>query len=549
MKCYYSVILLIRKLLSNDFLSTYTCRVVTVFLFSFVFTNNLLLTLLLMVTLTKIIMKKQLQLISGLILLFIMISGTLQTQEFRTETDLLGDIKVPADAYYGAQAARAMQNFKISGQYINDYPDFMKAWGMIKLATARANTEAGKMKPEKLKMIEPACQDLIDGKLLDQFKIDLYQGGAGTSANMNANEVIANRALELAGYKKGDYEKISPNDDINMSQSTNDTYPTALKLTMLLQHDKLKAEMTRLKKSFEKLGSKYLEVVKMGRTEFQDAVPMTVGQEFYSYASMIDWEIDNLDNAAKSLEVLNMGGTAIGTGLNTPDGYQEFIIKNLREITGYDLTNADDLIAATSSLHGFVVYSSALKTLATTLSKISNDLIILSSGPRNGIFEINLPPRQPGSSIMPGKVNPVIPELMALVSYRVVGNDVTVNISASDGDLQLNAYEPVVGLTIFESQKLLTNTMKTFREDCIDGITVNEDTDKKNLETTIGIVTALNPVLGHHVGDELAKEAKETGKGILELVREKKLLTEEQIKEIFSVENLTRLDKAKYNNK
>jgi aspartate ammonia-lyase len=475
--------------------------------------------------------------------------GLLKAQDYRTETDLLGDIKVPADAYYGAQAARAMDNFHISGQYINDYPDFMKAWGMIKLATARANTDAGKMKPEMLKLIEPACQELIDGKFLDQFQIDLYQGGAGTSTNMNANEVIANRALELAGYERGDYDKISPNDEINMSQSTNDTYPTSLKLTMLMQNDDLIEQLKLLKKSFETLGNKYIDLVKMGRTEFQDAVPMTVGQEFYSYAAMIGWEIDNIENASKSLMVLNMGGTAIGTGLNTPEGYDEYVIKHLRDITGYDLKNADDLIAATSSLHGFVVYSSALKTLATTMSKISNDLIILSSGPRNGIFEINLPPRQPGSSIMPGKVNPVVPELMALVSYRVIGNDVTVNIASSDGDLQLNAYEPVVGLTIFESQKLLTNTLKTFRKDCVDGITANEDVDKHNMEVTIGIVTALNPILGHHVGDELAKEAKETGKGILELVREKKLLTEEQIKEILAPENMVGLDKSKYENK
>lgn len=470
-------------------------------------------------------------------------------QKYRTETDLLGEIKIPAEAYYGAQAARAMQNFNISGQYINDYPDFMKAWGMIKLATARANTEAGKMKKETLRLIEPACKELIDGKLTDQFKIDMYQGGAGTSTNMNANEVIANRALELAGYKKGDYKKISPNDDINMSQSTNDTYPTALKLTMLMQNDDLKQELKALAKSFRNLGNKYIDVLKMGRTELQDAVPMTVGQEFHSYASMLEWELDNLEQAEKALMLLNMGGTAIGTGINTPENYDKYVIKHLREISGYDLKNADDLIAATSSLHGFVVYSSALKTLATTLSKISNDLIILSSGPRNGIFEINLPPRQPGSSIMPGKVNPVIPELTALVSYRVIGNDVTVNIAASDGDLQLNAYEPVVGIAIFESQKLLTNTLKTLREDCVDGITINEDVDKKNMETTIGIVTALNPILGHHVGDELAKEAKETGKGILELVREKKLLTEDQIKKLLDPVNMVGLDKKKYEGK
>ncbi len=477
------------------------------------------------------------------------LTSTALSQDYRTETDLLGEIMVPADAYYGAQAARGMENFQISGQYINDYPDFMKAWGMIKLACARANTDAGKMTPEMLKLIEPACRELIDGNYLDQFKIDLYQGGAGTSTNMNANEVLANIALKKAGYKLGEYDKISPNDELNMSQSTNDTYPTSLKLTMIMQNDGLQEQLSLLAGSFRTLGNKYIDVVKMGRTELQDAVPMTVGQEFHSYASMLEWNIADLEYANKGLMTLNMGATAIGTGINTPEGYDIYVIEHLKEITGYNFVNADDMIAATSSLHSFVVYSSALKTLATTLSKISNDLIILSGGPRNGLFEINLPPRQPGSSIMPGKVNPVIPELMALVSYRVIGNDVTVSIAASDGDLQLNAYEPVVGLAIFESQKLLTNTMNAFRVQCVDGITVNEEVHARNLETTIGIVTALNPILGHHVGDELAKESMETGKGILELVREKNLLTEEQIEEIFAAENLTGLDKSKYENK
>ncbi|MCK5783790.1 MAG: aspartate ammonia-lyase, partial [Desulfobacterales bacterium] len=311
----------------------------------------------------------------------------------------------------------------------------------------------------------------------------------------------------------------------------------------LLYNDLIIKQFKLLAQSFRKLGDKYSHVVKMGRTEFQDAVPMTVGQEFHSFASMLEWNIENIEYASKSLMILNMGGTAIGTGLNTPVGYNDYVIKHLKDITGYDLTNADDMIAATSSLHGYVVYSSALKTLATTLSKISNDLIILSSGPRNGIFEINLPPMQPGSSIMPGKINPVMPELMNLISHRVMGNDVTVSIAASEGDLQLNAYEPVVGLTILESQEILGSGTRTFREKCVDGITINEDVDKENLKTTMGIVTALNPVLGHHAGDQLVKEAMKTGKGILELVREKKLLTEKQIKEIFSVENLTGLDR------
>ena len=490
-------------------------------------------------------MKKE----SRILLVTIFIIGFYSFAQTRTETDLLGEIKVPAEAYYGSQAARGMENFQISGQYNNDYPDYMKAWGMIKLACARANTDVGEMQASKLKLIEPACQDLIDGKYLDQFRIDLYQGGAGTSTNMNANEVLANIALVKVGFKKGQYDKISPNDDLNMSQSTNDTYPTSLKLTMIIHNEKLKQELVLLAKSFRTLGNKYIDVVKMGRTEFQDAVPMTVGQEFHSYATMLEWNIESLDFANKSLFTLNMGGTAIGTGLNAPKGYDVAVIKHLNKITGYSFVNSDDMIAATSSLHEFVFYSSALKTLATTLSKISNDLIILSSGPRNGIYEINLPPRQPGSSIMPGKVNPVIPELMALISYRVIGNDVTVNIAASDGDLQLNAYEPVAGLAVFESQKLLTNGMKALRVQCVDGITINEKVDAHNLEVTIGIVTALNPKLGHHVGDELAKEAQATGKGIIELVREKKLLTDDEIKQILSPENMTGLDKSKYKNK
>jgi aspartate ammonia-lyase len=484
-----------------------------------------------------------------LTLLLVSASHVFAGEKYRTEEDLLGKIEVPADAYYGAQTARALENFHISGQHLSHYPNLMKAWGMIKLAAARANTDAGKMSPDMLKLIEPACNELIQGNYLDQFELDIYQGGAGTSTNMNANEVLANIALVMAGYEKGDYARISPNDHVNMSQSTNDTYPTALKLTMLLYNDLMNDQLVLLAKSFRKLGDKYAHVVKMGRTEFQDAVPMTVGEEFNSFASMLEWNIANIAHARKSLLVLNMGGTAIGSGLNAPEGYDARVIRHLREITGYAFVNADDMFAATSSLHAYVVYSSALKTLATTLSKISNDLIILSSGPRNGIYEINLPRRQPGSSIMPGKINPVIAELMAMISYRVIGNDVTVNIAASDGDMQLNAYEPVAGLTVLESQKLLGAGMKTFREKCVDGITINEEVDRHNLKTTIGIVTALNPIIGHRAGDELAKEAMRTGKGILQLVREKKLLTEKQFQEIFQDESLTGHKKMKYKNK
>jgi len=479
--------------------------------------------------------------------LFLSILWTpLGAQDYRIETDLLGEKEIPADAYYGVQTVRALENFQISGWLTNDYPDFVKAWAMVKWAAARTNMDAGIMPLDIYKPIEEACKAVIDGEYMDQFIVDLYQGGAGTSTNMNANEVLANIALEKAGFNKGEYGKIAPNDHLNMSQSTNDTYPTALKLGMLLSNDQLKEELQLLAKSFRAIGNTYIDVVKMGRTELQDAVPMTVGQEFHAYGAALEWEIANIERAQQALYTINMGATAIGTELNTPEGYAENCANHLSKISGYDFVVANDLIAATWNLQSFVIYSSALKTLATTLSKISNDLIILSSGPRNGLFEINLPPRQPGSSIMPGKVNPVMPELMALVSYRVIGNDVTVSMAASDGDLQLNAYEPVVGISIFESQRILTNTIRAFREFCIDGITINEDTHRKNLETTIGIVTALNPVIGYKKSSELAKEAKLTGKGILELVREQKLLTEEQIENLLAPANMTGLDKSKY---
>ena len=482
-------------------------------------------------------------------LIIVSFVSSVYAQEYRVESDLLGEVKVPSDAYYGVQTVRALENFPISGTPNYTYPDYIKAWAIVKLAAARANTEAGKMKPETLKGIEQACKAIMDGEYHDQFVVDMYQGGAGTSTNMNANEVLANIALEKMGHKKAQYDIVAPNDHLNMSQSTNDTYPSALKIAMILQNDKLEAEIKAMAKSFRTLGNKYIDIVKMGRTELQDAVPMTVGQEFHGYAAALEWELANLASAEKSLYVMNMGATAIGTGLNTPEGYAENCVKHMTELMEKEIVLANDLIAATWNLQSFVIYSSALKTLATTLSKIANDLIILSSGPRNGLFEINLPARQPGSSIMPGKVNPVMPELLALVSYRVIGNDVTVSFAAADGDLQLNAYEPIVAVAIFESQKILTNTIRTVREFCIDGITINEDVHARNLETTIGIVTALNPVIGYKKATELAKEALKSGKGILELVREKKILTKKQIEEILSPENMTNLDKSKYENK
>jgi aspartate ammonia-lyase len=464
----------------------------------------------------------------------------------RMEKDLLGEKAIPADAYYGVQTARALENFQISGVPINHYPGFIEAWAIVKLAAARGNTDVGAMKKEKLAAIEKAATALRQGKYHDQFQVDWYQGGAGTSTNMNANEVMANVGLELTGHKKGDYEVLEPHDDLNQSQSTNDSYPTAIKIALILRNGKLVAELEKLAASFRAKGDQFMNIVKMGRTELQDAVPMTVGQEFHAFAASLDGEIQLLRDAEKYLYTQNMGATAIGTGLNAPKGYAERTAAHLAKITGKPIKAAPDMLAATWDQQGFVVYSSAMKSVAVKLSKIASDLILLTSGPRAGLAEINLPALQPGSSIMPGKVNPVIPELVNLVAFRVMGNDYTVTLAAHAGQLQLNAYEPVEGVAMMESQHLLHNTSIAFRTRCVDGITVNEKVLEHYLETTIGIVTALNPVLGYEKATELAAEASKSGKGILEVIREKKLLTDQQIKELLDPVKLTNLDRNNY---
>ena len=470
-------------------------------------------------------------------------------QQTRTERDLLGEKQVPVDAYYGVQTARALDNFKLSGILINHYPGFVEAWAIVKLAAARANTDVGAMKPERLAALEKACAAIMAGKYHDQFLVDWYQGGAGTSTNMNANEVLANIGLELTGHKKGEYQFLEPHDDLNMSQSTNDSYPTAIKVAFLMRNDKLIAELQKLVASFRLKGDAFIEIVKMGRTEMQDAVPMTVGQEFHAFAASLEDEIKLLRDAEKYLYTVNMGATAIGTGLNAPKGYAEKCAMHLAKLTGKPIVPASDMLAATWDQQGFVVYSSALKSLAIKLSKISSDLILLASGPRAGLAEINLPALQPGSSIMPGKVNPVLPDVMNIVAFRVMGNDYSVNLAAHCGQLQLNAYEPLEGLAVLESQALLYNMSGTFRKLCIDGITTNERVLSRYLETTVGIVTALNPVVGYEKATELAGEAYRSGKGILEIIREKKILTEDQIKELLDPVKLTGLDKSKYPSK
>lgn len=457
----------------------------------------------------------------------------------RTEKDLLGEKQIPFDAYYGVQTARALENFQISGVTTKNYPEYVKAFAIVKLAAARANTETGRMKPEKLALIEKACQAVIDGKYHDQFLVDMYQGGAGTSANMNANEVLANIALEMGGHKKGEYQYIEPHDDLNMGQSTNDVYPTAIHIAIILYNEKVIKEAEALSKAFHKKGDEFNSILKMGRTEGQDAVPMTVGQEFHAFGNQIDMAIAALKNAETFLYEVNMGATAIGTGITATPGYGAKCAAQLATITGKPIKLAPDLIAATSSMQAFVLYSAALKNLAVTTSKISSDLIFLASGPRAGIFEINLPAQQPGSSIMPGKVNPVMPELMNEVCFKVFGNDMTVTFASQDGLLQLNAYEPVVAIAIMESQSLFIKTYPAFRTKCIEGITVNVNIEKLYIERSIGIVTALNPILGYDKTTELAKEALESGKGIIELIREKKLLTEDQIQKLLDPATMT----------
>lgn len=464
----------------------------------------------------------------------------------RVEKDLLGEKEIPGSAYYGVQTARALENFQLSGILINHYPGFVEAWAIVKLAAAQANTDVGAMKAERLAAIQKAADEVLAGKYHDQFLVDWYQGGAGTSTNMNANEVLANVGLEATGRSKGQYQFLEPHDDLNMSQSTNDSYPTAIKVAILLRNDKLIEELKQLAASFHTKGRAYLEVVKMGRTEMQDAVPMTVGQELYAFGNSLDSEIQSLQDAEKSLYTVNMGATAIGTGINVPKGYPEKCAQHLAKLTGKPIVPASDMIAATWDQQGFVIYSGALKSLAIKLSKISSDLILLTSGPRAGLHEINLPALQPGSSIMPGKVNPVVPEVINLVTFRVMGNDYVTTLAAHSGQLELNAYEPIEGLSILESQDLLYRASLLLRKKCIDGITINEKELAQYMETTVGIVTALNPVLGYEKATELANEAYKSGKGILEIIREKHILTEQQIQELLDPVKLTGLDKAKY---
>jgi len=457
----------------------------------------------------------------------------------RWEHDLLGRRELPGDAYYGIQTLRGMENFHISGVPLSHYPELIEALAMVKLAAARANHECGQFSAEIAAAIEGACRELIDGKLHDQFQLDVFQGGAGTSTNMNANEVIANRALELMGKRKAEYEHCSPHDHVNASQSTNDAYPSALHIALALGNRKLIEELQSLANAFRRKGKEFGHIVKMGRTQLQDAVPMTLGQEFETFARSLEDEIEALRRVENVLHEVNMGGTAIGTGLNAPAGFAERCTAHLATITGMPIRLAPNLVEATQDTQAFVLYSSVLKSLSIKASKICNDLRLLSSGPRAGLHEINLPAMQPGSSIMPGKVNPVIPEVVNQVCFRVIGSDLTVTLAAEAGQLQLNVMEPVIAACLLEGQTLLRNAARTLREHCIEGITANENECRALLQRSIGTVTALNPVIGYDKATELAAEALRTGKGILELVREKGVLTEDQIARILDPAAMT----------
>ena len=457
----------------------------------------------------------------------------------RIEHDLLGEKSIPDDVYYGVQTSRALENFHISGVPISQYPDLIRALAIVKLGAARANYDCKQFSDEILHGIEGACQEIIDGRLHEQFKVDLIQGGAGTSTNMAANEVIANRALEFMGFAKGQYQHCDPHNHINCSQSTNDAYPTALHIAIFLLNAKLIAQLRQLVASCRRKGDEFQDVIKMGRTQLQDAVPMTLGQEFHAFAESLDNEIFALERVETVLYEVNMGGTAIGTGLNAPAGYAERCADHLAKITGKPIRLAVNLVEATQDTQPFVLFSSVLKSLAIKLSKICNDLRLLSSGPRAGLNEINLPAMQPGSSIMPGKVNPVIPEVVNQVCFKAIGNDLVVTLAAEAGQLQLNVMEPIIAYCILESQTMFMNAADTLREHCVEGITANGDVCRQYVEHSIGVVTALNPLLGYDTATGLAAEALKTGKGIVQLVREKKLLSEEQISTVLNPKAMT----------
>jgi len=464
--------------------------------------------------------------------------------DFRTEHDFLGELKIPGDAYYGVQTMRAVQNFRISNGSISQYPSLIRALALVKKAAALTNAELGVLPAHIAKAICQACDDLLDGKLHDQFPVDTIQGGAGTSTNMNANEVIANRALEIMGHKKGEYEFCHPNNHVNCSQSTNDVYPTALRIALHQDLRELRRSMEYLQKGLARKGGEFADVVKMGRTQLQDAVPMTLGQEFSAYATTIGEDILRVREAGTLMLEVNLGATAIGTGINTPAGYTRVVRDHLRSLSGLNVVTSENLIEATWDAGGYVQVSGVLKRIAVKLSKICNDLRLLSSGPRTGISEINLPRLQPGSSIMPGKVNPVIPEVVNQVCFDIIGKDVTVSLAAEAGQLELNVMEPLIAHCLFRAIERLQRAYVTLQDMCIEGITANRERCYELVVNSIGIVTNLVPVIGYEKATLIARQALESGRSVSDVALEHKFLTKEQLEKLLSPESMTHPSRA-----
>ena len=457
--------------------------------------------------------------------------------EFRVEKDSIGTKDVPENVYYGVQSLRAAENFHITG--LNMHPEIINSLAYIKKAAAITNCEAGLLDKRRTQAIVQACDEILEGKFREDFIVDPIQGGAGTSLNMNANEVIANRAIEILGGKKGDYSVVNPNDHVNCGQSTNDVIPTAGKMTSLRLLKKLKKQLLRLHSTLEQKADEFDGVIKMGRTQLQDAVPIRLGQEFKAYSVAILRDLNRMDKAMDEMRTLNMGGTAVGTGLNADESYLRRIVPNLSEISGMDLVQAYDLIDATQNLDSFVAVSGAVKACAVTLSKIANDLRLMSSGPRAGFGEINLPAKQNGSSIMPGKVNPVIPEVVNQVAFNAIGNDMTITMAAEAGQLELNAFEPIIFYCLFQSIDTIAYAVNTFVDNCVIGITANETRCRYFVENSVGIITAICPYVGYQKAAEIAKEAIKTGESVRKLIIEKGLLTKEQMDEIMDPVQMT----------
>jgi len=461
-----------------------------------------------------------------------------KTMKMRVEHDLIGEKQIPINAYYGVQTARAQENFHITGVTLAGFSTFISALAKVKKAAALANFELELLEEHKKNAICTACDEIIAGELHGEFVVDMIQGGAGTSTNMNANEVIANRALEILGYEKGEYQFLHPNNDVNLSQSTNDAYPTALRVTLYEKIYELKDSMKILSNSFMKKSLEFQSIIKMGRTQLQDAVPMTLGQEFHTYVTMINEDIERLSEAQQLVREMNLGATAIGTGINSHPQYTVLVEKKLQEVTGRPFVTAKDLVEATQDTGAYVQISGVLKRVATKVSKICNDLRLLSSGPRTGFNEINLPAMQPGSSIMPGKVNPVIPEVVNQVAFQVIGADVTITMASEGGQLQLNVFEPVIAYNLFNSINMMKNAFETLALKCVDGITANENRCLELVLNSIGLVTALNPYIGYENSTIVAKEALQSGRSVYELVLEKELLSKDELDEIIKPENM-----------